>query len=228
MEHADYLKAAAYWIDRDAAEPAAQHMDESSLHAAIDAFLAGHNTLALATCADGIPRCTPLEYSWHDGAIWIFSEGGRKFLGLEPLDLAASKPASGERLKSLNVNAKHTAFVPGVPVSCAIFESYAGFGKLASAQVSGLAEVVDADSPAFTAAAAAKGIPASRLPMLAKRLHLIKIVPTDVDFLDSDLKKQGFSSRQHLTLTDSSPSYKGLGVKESEGDKPEQASVGTR
>lgn len=36
--------------------------------------------------------------------------------------------------------------------------------------------------------------------MLAERLFLIKIVPTEVDLLDSNLKKQGLSGRQHLVL----------------------------
>lgn len=28
-------------------------------------------------------RCTPIEYSYHDGRFWMFSEGGEKFIGLE-------------------------------------------------------------------------------------------------------------------------------------------------
>ena len=28
-------------------------------------------------------RCTPLEYSYHDGCFGIFTESGEKFIGLE-------------------------------------------------------------------------------------------------------------------------------------------------
>ena len=28
-------------------------------------------------------RCTPIEYSFHDGKFWMFSEGGEKFIGLD-------------------------------------------------------------------------------------------------------------------------------------------------
>lgn len=205
MEHEDYLKAAVYWTDHDSAEPADQHMDDEALRSAVEAFLAGHDTLALATCANGLPRCTPLEYGWHDGALWVFSEGGRKFLGLEPVAPALD-----------------------APVSCAVFESYAGFGKLESAQVTGRASIVNPASPAFAAAAAAKGIPASRLPMLAERLHLIKIVPTEVDLLDSSLKEQGFSSRQHLKLAGPDSARHGLGDEEAGADELGRAPKGAR
>lgn len=141
MRHEDYLKASRYWTEHDAAESEARRMDGAALRSAIDKFLSSHNTLALATCADGLPRCTPLEYGWHDGALWIFSEGGRKFLGLEPV-----APAQD------------------APVSCAIFEPYTGFGKLASAQVTGRASIVDPASPEFAAAAAAKGYPPRASP----------------------------------------------------------------
>lgn len=91
-------------------------------------------------------RCTPLEYAWRDGAVWIFSEGGLKFCALKE-----------------NQN-----------VSLAVFEPYDGFGTLASVQVTGVAEVVDPESPAFADAAAAKGLPAAALPKLKGMLNLIQ------------------------------------------------------
>lgn len=180
MDHEEYRQAARYWTERDRALPAAERMDAAALRTEIDSFLASHNTLALAPCAHGIPRCTPLEYGWRDGAFWIFSEGGLKFLGLEPSTMKGTGGA--------------------ITVSCAVFEPYAGFGTLQSAQITGRARVIDPEDPAFTAAAAAKGIPATRLPMLARRLHLIKVTPTEVDYLDSALKEQGLATRQHLVL----------------------------
>lgn len=46
-------------------------------------FLTSHGVLALASGADETIRSIPLEFSWHDDAIWIFSEGGLKFRGLK-------------------------------------------------------------------------------------------------------------------------------------------------
>lgn len=167
MTPEEYDRAAEYWTEREDAE---RRMPEDELRDAIDRFLAAHNTCALATGSGDFVRCTPLEYSWRDGAIWIFSEGGLKFRGLKGNDR----------------------------VSVAVFEPYTGFGKLASAQITGVAKIIDADDPAFAAAAAAKGIPAAALEKVAARLHLIKVAPSRIDYLSSDLKAQGYDTRQHL------------------------------
>ena len=34
--------------------------------------------------------------------------------------------------------------------------------------------------------------------LIGQAMHLIKVVPLSFDYLDSDLKKDGFGSRQHL------------------------------
>lgn len=174
MDHKEFEEAARYWTDRDTEAPEDRLMPAGELREAVNAFLSGHDTCALATCADGTPRCTPLEYGWHDGAIWIFSEGGRKFRGLEP------------------TSGRHAA-----PVSLAVFEPYAGFGKLRSLQVQGEAEVVDPASPEFARAAEAKHIPAERVPKLASMIHLVKVTPLAFDYLDSSLKQRGLATRQH-------------------------------
>ena len=167
MTPEEFDQAAAYWIDAESSE---NRIPEDELRAAINTFLSAHNTCALATGVGDFVRCTPLEYAWRDGALWIFSEGGLKFRGLK-----ANKQ-----------------------VSVAVFDPYDGFGKLASAQVTGTAELIDADDPEFAAAAAVKGIPAGALEKLATKLHLIKIVPSRIDYLSSDLKARGYDARQHL------------------------------
>ena len=43
-----------------------------------------------------------------------------------------------------------------------------------------------------------KKIPVEALKKLPQPMNLIKIVPDVYDFLESDLKKKGFSSRQQL------------------------------
>lgn len=147
-------------------------MPEDELRTELDGFLAAHNTCALACGAGDFVRCTPLEYAWRDGAFWIFSEGGLKFRALKE-----------------NKN-----------VSLAVFEPYDGFGTLASAQVTGVAEVVDPESPAFAEAVAAKGLPAAALPKLKGALNLIRIAPSRIDYLSSALKARGYGTRQWIEL----------------------------
>mgnify|MGYP002674251888 CR=1 FL=1 len=58
-------------------------MDASVLRTKITEYITANNTCALATGADGFIRNTPIEYSYHDGCFWMFSEGGEKFVRLE-------------------------------------------------------------------------------------------------------------------------------------------------
>lgn len=111
MDSREYESAANYWIEKDAAS---KHMPREQFGEAIDAFLAAHNTCALATGAGSFVRNTPLEYNYFDGEIWIFSEGGLKFKAL-----------------AQNKN-----------VCLAIFDAY-GAAPLAGMQIMGTAELVE-------------------------------------------------------------------------------------
>ncbi len=148
-------------------------MPQQQLKDLVEGFLTSHNTCAFACAAGDFVRCTPLEYSYRDGVFWIFSEGGLKFFALE---------------RNRNV-------------SLAVFDPYDGFGKLASAQIGGVAEIIDPDDDAFAKAAREKGIQDAALPKIKQALHLIKVVPQQIDFLSSELKGQGFDVRQHIDLS---------------------------
>ncbi len=45
-----------------------------------------------------------------------------------------------------------------------------------------------------------KKIPTEVMKKLPQPMNLIKIVPTSFDYLDSELKNDGFGSRQHLDV----------------------------
>lgn len=167
MTPEQFDKAAEVWTSKEAD---ASRMPKDELHREIDNFLSSHNTCALACGAGDFVRCTPLEYAYRDGAIWIFSEGGLKFRALKD-----------------NLN-----------VCLAVFDPYDGFGTLQSAQVTGTAEIVDPDSSDFAEAAAAKGLKAEMLPKIKQMLNLIKITPTRIDYLSSSLKSKGYDSRQWI------------------------------
>ncbi len=147
-------------------------MDASVLRTKITEYITANNTCALATGADGFIRNTPIEYSYHDGCFWMFSEGGEKFVGLE---------------KNPNV-------------CIAIFDKYAGFGSLKGLQVMGVASIIEPFSAEYNAHAAVKKIPLAALQKLNPPMNLIKVQSVNADFLNSDFKKDGFDSRQHMVF----------------------------
>lgn len=163
----DYKKAQNYWKEKEAASV---KMDVAILKEKIVEYINANNTCALATGADSFIRNTPIEYSYHDGCFWMFSEGGEKFIGLE---------------KNPNV-------------CIAIFDKYAGFGSLKGLQVMGTASIVEQFSEEYNAHAAAKQIPLAALQKLNPPMNLLKIQPVSADFLNSDFKQDGFDSRQHF------------------------------
>ncbi len=165
----DYKKAANHWVEKDKTNVS---MPEERLCQEIKAYLSANNTCALATGSGEYIRCTPVEYSFHDSALWIFSEGGKKFIGLET-----------------NKN-----------VSAAVFDKYQGFGQLKGMQIHGKAYVVEPFSEEYIQAADFKGIPVEALKKLPEPMNLIKIVPVEIDLLNSDFKKDGFASRQSMTF----------------------------
>lgn len=131
-------------------------------------FLESHKVLALATASGEFVRCTPLEYIWLNNALWIFSEGGLKFKALK--------------------NNKN--------VCASIFETNTSFSGLKSLQITGKAELVEPFSNEYLAVAEKRNIPAEALRKLSSPMWLIKIIPEEIICLNSDFKKDGFSSRQ--------------------------------
>ena len=153
-------------------DEAEKKMDSGAVYSWINDFLSAHKVLALATAAEDFVRCTPIEYNYVDGRFYLFSEGGLKFRALES-----------------NKN-----------VCLAIYEESAGFDGLAGLQVTGKAELVEPWSDEYIRIVEYKKIPVEALKKLPRPMNLIKIVPTVYDYLNSDLKKKGFSSRQQVKI----------------------------
>lgn len=93
------------------------------------------------------------------------------------------------KFKALKDN-KHVAF--------AIYEPYGGFHELKSLQVMGIASMIEPFSDEYIKIMEMKKIPVEAMKKLPMPMNLIKIVPESFDYLDSDLKKEGYASRQHL------------------------------
>ncbi len=107
-----------------------------------------------------------------DNRFYYFSEGGLKFRGLK--------------------KNKH--------VGMAIYEPYNGFGNLKSLQIEGTASLIEPFSEEYLKIMAFKKIPEEAMRNLPQPMALIKVVPAVFDLLDSDLKKEEFSSRQHYDV----------------------------
>ncbi len=168
MTTEEYKAAANFWKTKDRKE-----MPVEELKPVVEEFLRSSAVCALATGTGDYVRCTPLEYSYHDGKFWIFTEGGEKFIGLE---------------KNKNV-------------SLAVFEKNPNFGELKSVQVMGVAELIESMSKEYIAHVEYKKIPLAALQKLAdqgRAMHLLCVTPTKMDILFSELKKQGYDSRQVL------------------------------
>lgn len=106
MTTEEYQAAARYWEEKDAVSV---KLEQDTLRAMVEKYIQSNNTCALATGTGDYVRCTPIEYSWHDHCFWMFSEGGKKFIGLG--------------------NNPH--------VCLAIYDRYTGFGTLHGMQITG-------------------------------------------------------------------------------------------
>ena len=95
----------------------------------------------------------------------------------------------GLKFKALKDN-KHVAF--------AIYEPYGGFHELKSLQVMGLAGMVEPFTDEYLKIMEYKKIPVEAMKKLPQPMNLIKVEAVSMDYLDSDLKKEGFASRQHV------------------------------
>ena len=165
MTEEQLTQAESFWTRKDETE---KKMDSGAVYSWINDFLSDHKVLALATAAVDFVRCTPLEYTWHDGALWISTEGGLKF-------------------KALRQNKN---------VAAAVFETNPSFGGLKSIQIEGTVEIPELYSEEYNQAAAFRKIPLKTLQKLTEPMWLLKITPSEITCLNSDFKKDGYGSRQ--------------------------------
>ena len=165
VTHDQFKKAADYWKNKKQ-----NAMPEEKLKKTVLEYINSNNTCALATGTGDYVRCTPIEYSYHDGKFWMFSEGGEKFIGLE---------------KNENV-------------CLAIYDKYEGTGNLKSIQIMGKAELVEPFSDTYNKHAKIKKLPVETLKKLASPMNLICVTPVKMEVLFSEFKKNGYSSRQTI------------------------------
>lgn len=169
MTSEEYKAAARYWEEKDADSV---KLEPARLKEMVERYIQENNTCALATGTGDYVRCTPIEYSYHDGCFWMFSEGGKKFIGL----------------------------AENSHVCLAIYDPYTGFGALRGVQIMGRAELIEPFSQPYLAHARHRQISLHFLQTLKTPMHLICVHPIQIDCLFSDLKGMGYAPRQHLVL----------------------------
>jgi uncharacterized protein YhbP (UPF0306 family) len=143
-------------------------MEKSKLKKEIERFIAGNNTLAMATGTGDFVRCTPIEYQYIEGCFYFITEGGMKF-------------------KSILQNKT---------VSMGIFDKYDNMSNVKGLQITGEAEIVPLMSEEYCKVLKQKDVNQSALKKLPINLYLLKITPKKFEFLNSDFKKMGFDSKQ--------------------------------
>ena len=169
----EYEEAAVFWekVDADA-----KKMPGEAVQKALDQFLGTHRLCVLATACRTFTRATALEYTWHDGCFWIFSEGGQKFRALAE-----------------NANVGLTVFDPDFRP-----------GKVRAVQCEGTGGLVPYLSKTYLKAAEKIGLTLEKLDKLPAPLHLIRVRPSSFLVLDSRFRENGYGVRQHLAGQQSS------------------------
>lgn len=164
-----YDRAVSYWIRK---EENSVKLSREEILAEAEKYIQSNNTCVLATGSGEFIRCTPIEYKYHDGAFWIFSEGGQKF-------------------KALKENKN---------VCLAIFDKYTGFQNLKGMQITGTAQLIVPFSEEYNAVAQLRNISIEALKKLPEVMYLIKIIPQKIEFLNADFKKMGGDIRQSVSF----------------------------
>lgn len=163
MTHEEFEKAAHYWDNKEQTA-----MPEEALKQAVLKYIGENNTCALATGTGDYVRCTPIEYSFHDGKFWMFSEGGRESSSDWKRTVTSALP-----------------FTTSMMV-------------LAISEACRSPAMVEPFSEEYNTHAAFKKIPLDALKKLPSPMNLFCVTPTRIDALFSDFKKDGYSVRQVL------------------------------
>lgn len=146
-----------------------KEMEREELINEINKFITSHNTCTLSTGSGNFIRNTPIEHIYYKNNFYFISEGGFKFKGL---------------LQNSNV-------------CIAIFNNYTSMSNLKGLQVSGKGMLISYLSEEYIEVMSFKGIKIETLKNIPINMNLIKVIPEQFEFLNTDLKNKGFDSKQY-------------------------------
>jgi len=152
-------------------------MPTKELEKRVVQFLEKQNMCVLATCSNGNPRATPIEYHSKGTTLYFVGEPGIK-------------------LGNIKNNPK---------VSIGIFLPYTGWDSASGAQITGEAKIIPKSDTAefkegLTAYKWEKTAEELGIKEFPETVALIKVEPKKIEFIDMSLKKMGYSPRQTLNL----------------------------
>lgn len=149
-----------------------KEMEPERLMKEIETYVTSRRTCALGTGYGTSVRVSPVDYTYRDGVFLIYTEGGDKFLNLEHND----------------------------NVSLAVFDQNGSEPGLKGLQVQGKGIIVDSDTEEYAAPLRARGMAEDRIRWLGDFVHLLKVVPEKMEFLNTLFQKDGYGSRQTIVL----------------------------
>jgi nitroimidazol reductase NimA-like FMN-containing flavoprotein (pyridoxamine 5'-phosphate oxidase superfamily) len=154
-----------------------KRMPAKDLEKRIIQFLKEQNMCVLATCDNGVPRATPLEYHAKGMTMYFVGEPGTK-------------------LRNIKNNPS---------VSIGIFLPYKGWDSAKGAQITGKAKIVSRKNieefkeglEAYQWEKTAKEIGIKEFP---STVELVRVDVEKIEFIDMSLKRMGYSPRQILNI----------------------------
>jgi nitroimidazol reductase NimA-like FMN-containing flavoprotein (pyridoxamine 5'-phosphate oxidase superfamily) len=154
-----------------------KRMSAKVLEKRIVQFLKEQNICVLATCSNGLPRATPIEYHSKGLAMYFVGEPGTK-------------------LNNIKNNPN---------VSIGIFLPYTGWDSAKGAQITGKAKIISRKNlNEFKEGLQAYQWEKTAMEMGMKSfpisVELIRVDPEKIEFIDMSLRKIGYNSRQTLNL----------------------------
>jgi Pyridoxamine 5'-phosphate oxidase len=151
-------------------------LPKKALAARISKFLRGRNMCVLATCSQGVPRATPIEYHSDGTTLYMMVEAGRK-------------------IENIRANPN---------VSVGVYGPYTGWLSVRGAQISGVATLLTvADGEEYIRAAAVypwkKFVRDLGLEKLPANARFLRIESAVIEYVDMSLKLEGYAANQVWT-----------------------------
>jgi len=146
-------------------------LSKKELESLIIDFIKTQGMCVLATCRDGLPRASAVEFFPEGTTLYILTEGG---------------------LKLGNLAANHN-------VSVAIHTQFTGWDTIKGIQITGTAKVGNSGSSIFNEGVEAykkrRGLKSVSVPEF---MSIIKVTPQKIEYLDTTLKAKGLDTRHIL------------------------------
>lgn len=147
-------------------------MPKNKLLSEITKFIKEHNTCALATGNKNFIRNIPMEYNYYNKNFYFITQEGYKFKGI---------------LQSSNV-------------SIAIFNNHTSMDNVLGMQILGKGILLDRNSNEYLEVIENNNIKIEEYKNPSFEINLLKVVPENIEFINSEFKKNGFDSKQIYDL----------------------------